>query len=144
MVPTLRVVSPPPEHEPGVVAAAVYSGGRRVAPDDETLARTVQAVLRSGDTGLGLMVAEIVYQVRAPALCPQLYEWLCTEERHNVLWTMHGMAAFGPVARPLMLLAATMGRLDAARLIMTPTPEPISFDIVMPLLANRCEVKERG
>jgi type VI secretion system protein ImpF len=33
-------------------------------------------------------------------------------------------------------------RIDA-RLIMTPTPEPISFDIVMPLLANRCEVKER-
>ncbi len=33
-------------------------------------------------------------------------------------------------------------RIDA-RLIMTPAPEPISFDIVMPLLANRCEVKER-
>jgi type VI secretion system protein ImpF len=33
-------------------------------------------------------------------------------------------------------------RIDA-RLIMTPNPEPISFDIVMPFLASRCEVKER-
>ncbi|WP_046862038.1 magnesium/cobalt transporter CorA [Microvirga massiliensis] len=31
MAPTLRLVSPSPGHEPGVVAAAVYSGGRRTA-----------------------------------------------------------------------------------------------------------------
>jgi type VI secretion system protein ImpF len=50
--------------------------------------------------------------------------------------------AVASVTPPTVADRSVRVRIDA-RLLMTPTPEPISFDIVMPLLANRCEVKER-
>jgi magnesium transporter len=61
MVPTLRLVTPPPEQESGVVAAAVYSGGRRMA--DITIDQAGEWARRPGhvvwiglhEPGLGLL-----------------------------------------------------------------------------------------